>query len=136
MRALPRTKAAEIYRRRYVEGPGFDQVAAIAPAVAEELVDTGVNMGPQVAARFLQRALNGFSRGGRDWALLLVDGDLGEMSRSALRSFVAKRGEVGAKVLLATLNGFQVERYFVLAEANPKLADFLFGWVRTRVAGL
>ena len=103
---------------------------------AEELVDTGVNMGPQVAARFLQRALNGFSRGGRDWALLLVDGDLGEMSRSALRSFVAKRGEVGAKVLLATLNGFQVERYFALAEANPKLADFLFGWIRTRVAGL
>ena len=56
MRNLPREEAAAIYRRLCWLRPRFDQVAKRSMAVAGELFDTGVNMGPAVAATFLQRA--------------------------------------------------------------------------------
>ncbi len=37
MRALPRTLALDIYRRRYWASPGLDRVAERAPALAAEL---------------------------------------------------------------------------------------------------
>lgn len=52
---LPREEAAAIYRRLYWLRPRFDQVAERAPRIAGELFDTGANMGPAVAATFLQR---------------------------------------------------------------------------------
>ena len=63
MRVFPREQAEDIYRRLYWTRPAFDQVAVRAPKIAEELFDTGVNMGPAVAAVFLQRALNALNRG-------------------------------------------------------------------------
>ena len=66
MRSFPREEAVAIYRRRYWLRPGFDRVAELAPRIAAELFDTGVNMGPEVAAGFLQRALNALNRGASD----------------------------------------------------------------------
>src|SRR6476661_4133079 len=57
MRALPRSEAAAIYKRLYWLRPRFDQIAKRSEPIAAELFDTGVNMGPAVAATFLQRAL-------------------------------------------------------------------------------
>jgi len=56
MADLPRHEAAAIYRRLYWLRPRFDQVAERTAKVASELFDTGANMGPAVAATFLQRA--------------------------------------------------------------------------------
>ncbi len=67
MRELPRDEAAAIYRRLYWLRPKFDQVARRSAMVAAELFDTGVNMGPAVAATFLQRALTALNRNGRDF---------------------------------------------------------------------
>ena len=53
MAQLPRDEAAAIYRRLYWLRPRFDQVAKRSPRLAEELFDTGANMGPAVAATFL-----------------------------------------------------------------------------------
>ena len=52
MRYLPRSEAAAIYRRIYWLRPRFDEVARRSAALAAELFDTGVNMGPAVAATF------------------------------------------------------------------------------------
>ena len=52
MRYLPRDEALSIYRRIYWLRPRFDAVAERAPRIAAELFDTGVNMGPAVAATF------------------------------------------------------------------------------------
>lgn len=60
--ATCREVAERIYHRRYVIEPGFDAVAGIYPHVAAELIDTGVNMGPAVAAMMLQRCLNVLNR--------------------------------------------------------------------------
>src|SRR5687767_10092527 len=54
MRQLPRAEALSIYRRLYWLRPRFDAVAERTPRIAAELFDTGVNMGPAVAATFLQ----------------------------------------------------------------------------------
>ena len=62
MRNLPRSEAAAIYKRLYWLRPRFDQVARRSEAVASELFDSGVNMGPAVAATFLQRALSALNR--------------------------------------------------------------------------
>ncbi|MDP3209061.1 MAG: glycosyl hydrolase 108 family protein, partial [Rhodoglobus sp.] len=58
MRTFHESIARGIYRRQYWTAPSFDQVAPLSSALAEELLDTGVNMGPGVAGQYLQRALN------------------------------------------------------------------------------
>lgn len=58
MQDLPLSVAKEIYRKQYWISPRFDLVNLISNAVAEELLDTGVNCGTGFAKPLLQRALN------------------------------------------------------------------------------
>ena len=83
MQALPRDRALNIYRRRYWSGPRLDSLAAIAPAVATEVFDTGVNMGVGIAIRFLQRSLNVLNRQQHDWPDVVVDGRIGAATLAA-----------------------------------------------------
>lgn len=133
MRALPKARALDIYRRLYWDRIGLEWVAAVDPDVALEVFDTGVNMGVTVAVRFLQRALNTLNRRGRDFADLVVDGVAGPASASALRSLVKARGRPGRAVLLAYLNALQGARYVDLAEAREANEDFIFGWGASRL---
>lgn len=133
MKDFPREFARAIYRKRYITAPRFDQVLAIDAAIGEELIDTGVNMGPGRACEFLQRWLNGFNSAGR-YQALFVDGRLGPVTLDALRAFLAWRGADGRTVMLRALNGLQATRYLELAEARPEQRQFLFGWVLNRVA--
>ncbi|MGF1550305.1 MAG: glycoside hydrolase family 108 protein [Sphingomonadaceae bacterium] len=133
MRRFPREDAAAIYRRLYWEGPRFDRVALAAPLVAAELFDTGVNMGPGVAAGFLQRALNALNRGASDYPDIAVDRKIGSQTLGALRGFVARRGKRGEKVLLKALEALQGERYLRLAERRPANEAFLYGWLANRL---
>jgi lysozyme family protein len=134
MRAFPREEAAAIYRRIYWLRPAFDQVAAHAPRVAAELFDTGVNMGPPVAAGFLQRALNALNRGASDYADIPVDRRIGGRTLAALVEFVARRGAAGETVLLKAIEALQGERYLRLAEERPANEAFLYGWLANRLA--
>lgn len=128
MRDLPKSTALAIYRKQYVELPSFDLILPISEAVAGELVDTGINMGPKVAGTFLQRALNVLTD-----TRLATDGMCGPATRAALQAFLAKRPDDGEKVLLKALNCLQGSRYIELAEANSSQKSFIFGWLRTRV---
>jgi lysozyme family protein len=119
MRQLPREEAAAIYRRLYWMRPGFDQVARRSPRIAAELFDTGVNMGPAVAATFLQRALTALNRNGCDYPDLVPDGRIGAVTLAAVDAFLAIRGRAGETVLLRALEALQGERYLRLAERRP-----------------
>ena len=134
MRDLPRDLAIAIYRRRYWIAPGFDAVAVIAPLVASELFDTGVNMGPLVAIGFLQRSLNVLNRQGRDWPDLVVDRAMGAATLDALRRLLAVRGKLGERALLKALNALQGARFIEIAEGRPANESFVFGWLSGRVA--
>ena len=133
MRRLPRADAAAIYRRLYWLRPGFDRVAARAPAIATELFDTGVNMGPAVATTFLQRALNALNRGSADYPDIALDGQLGARTLAALDAFLARRGGGAEVVLLKAIEALQGERYVALAEARPADEAFLYGWLANRI---
>jgi lysozyme family protein len=134
MRDLPRDLALAIYRRRYWTQPGFEQVAAVMPDVAAELFDTGVNMGPGVAAGFLQRSLNALNRRGADWPDLIVDRQIGPATIDALRRFARLRGAAAQTVLLKALNALQGARYIELAEGRQANESSVFGWLSSRVA--
>ena len=133
MRDLTRDRAFEIYRRQYVVAPGFDKVAALSMAIAAELVDTGVNMGPKVPGVFLQRALNALNNGGKDYGDIVADGAVGPATIGALQAFLRKRGAEGERRLLALLNALQGERYVSLAEGRAANEAFMYGWL-ARVA--
>ena len=132
MRAMPRSVAVAIYRHKYVVEPGFDHVLSVHAGIGAELVDTGVNMGPQRAGMFLQRWLNGLNSA-RKYGTLLVDGRVGPGTVSALRAFLQWRGAAGATTLLRGLNAAQAMRYLEIAEGNPSQKEFLYGWVSNRV---
>lgn len=133
MRRLPRDMAADIYRRLYWTRPNFDAVAERARRIAAELFDTGANMGPKVAAGFLQRALNALNRGARDYADIAVDGRIGPATLAALDGFLRHRGAPGEAVLLKAIESLQGERYLRLAEIRPANEAFLYGWLANRI---
>jgi lysozyme family protein len=134
MRDLPREEAVAIYKRLYWLRPRFDQVAKRSSAIAAELFDTGVNMGPAVAATFLQRALSAFNRDRQDYADLVPDGRIGPATLAALDIFFQLRGKAnGETVLLRALDALQGERYIRLAERRPANEAFLYGWLANRI---
>jgi lysozyme family protein len=132
MRNMTRDQAKAIYRKKYWEAPGFDEVAKRSEAVAEELFDTGVNMGPSIPSGFLQRLLNGLNRQGKDYADIKVDNDVGPATLRALDALYAKRGKQASTVLVKGLNALQGERYVSLAEGRSANEDFLYGWLLNR----
>lgn len=136
MRDLPKALAREIYRKRYIVRPAFDKVWLASNAIGDEVIDTGVNMGPARAAEMLQRWLNGFNARGSRYADLFPDGQVGEITLDALRKYLRWRGAEGERVMVCALNSTQGARYLELAENNPSQESFLYGWMRTRVLGL
>lgn len=133
MSMMPRATAATIYRNEYLVKPGFDQVHAVSPRIAEEMFDTGVNQGVSLPGAWLQRILNALNRQGRDYADIGVDGRIGPATIGALRSFLMKRGDDGETVIVRALNCQQGVRYLDITEARPQNEDFYFGWLLNRV---
>lgn len=131
MRALPIERARSIYARRYWFAPHLDLVALIAPRVAGEMFDTGVNMGTGTAAKILQRALNVLQGAG-----LAVDGAIspGGATLKALGAYIAARGKQdGESVLVELLNALQGTRYVEIVEHDSSQRAFVFGQIRNRV---
>ena len=136
MQALPQSTARAIYLKQYWRGPRFDDVARVSPAVAEELFDTGVNMGQADAARFLQRALNALNRKGELYSDVATDGYVGDRTLDALEAFLASRPTYGEAVLVKALDCLQGAEYIALAERSERFESFVFGWLRTRIGSL
>lgn len=136
MQSMPRALAVQIYTERYWIDPKFHLVHDHSAAVAEELLDTGVNMGPMVASRFLQRALNVLNAQGKTYPDIAVDGVIGRMTLAAMQAFLRHRGKDGHVVLLRMLNAQQAVRYMEIAEGRSSQEDFMFGWILHRVGGL
>ena len=134
MRHMPRTLAVSIYKDQYWSVPNFDRVAMIDQAIAEELLDTGVNMGIAWAGTFLQRSLNALNNQGTHYSDIVVDGLIGNSSLGALKDFLDKRQRPGQTVLLKALNCLQGTRYIELVEARERNESFIFGWLAHRVS--
>lgn len=133
---LLRAEIAErIAKQEYWDVMWLDEVAAVSPAIAEEMFDTGFNTGPVRAVAFLQRSLNALNRQEKDYDDMLVDGLFGSRTRRALYRFLTVRDDsTGEKVMLRALNGLQLEFYMSLTERRQKDERFLYGWILNRVS--
>ena len=130
MRRLPRDEAARIYRRLYWLRPRFDEIATRSPRIAEQLFETGADLGPAVAATFLQRVLTALNRNGADYPDLVPDGRIGERTMAALDRFFERRGQAGGEpVLLRALEAVRGERCIRLAERRPPNEALLYDWL-------
>ena len=130
---LPQNVAALIYKKQYWHAPALDKVAKIAPRLAAELFDTGVNMGIGTAIAFLQRALNALNRNGADYPDIALDRAIGPDTLRALEVFLAKRGPAAEGVLTKAIDALQGAHYVQLAEARPAQEAFLYGWIKNRI---
>lgn len=137
MRNLTRDQARDIYYREYIVKPGFLGIAEIDPAVAEEVIDSGVNAGQKRAALWFQQALNVLNRRGVDYVDIAEDGIIGRGSIAAFQALRRKRGDSGARrLMLKALNGLQFMHYYGLAKGGTKFEDFMPGWVDGRIGAL
>lgn len=109
-------------------------MAALSSDIAAELCDTGVNMGPSVASKMLQRWLNVFNLQGKLFPDMDADGRIGPRTINALRTYLQKRGKDGELVMLKALNCTQGDRYLELAEKREANESFVYGWMKERVA--
>lgn len=135
MRDLSRAQAREIYRREYIEKPGFLAIAEIDPVVAEEVIDSGVNVGQRRAAQWFQQALNVLNRRGRDYPDIADDGAIGPATLAAFRALRRRRANARS-LMLKALNGLQYMHYYKLAAGGTKFEDFMVGWLDSRVGAL
>lgn len=134
MKDLSLEKAKQIYLNEYWLKPRFDKINAISPAIAEELLDTGVNCGVGFAKPLLQRVLNLMNNNGTAlFKDLATDGIYGDKTISALKAVLSKRGKDGEKVILRMLNTLQGSRYISLAEKAPAQEKYIYGWFLNRV---
>lgn len=130
MRDMSRQTAFGIYTVEYWDAVQADDLLALSHAVAEEVVDTGINCGTGRAGRFLQRALNVFNKRAKLYPDLKVDGNIGPATINALRGYLAVRDE---DTLIKALNCLQGAKYIELAERREKDERFVYGWLKQRV---
>ena len=133
MRSLPRDFAAAIYTHDYIAAPGFNKVMTISFCIAEEMIDSGVNMGVSTPGPWLQRILNAMNQQAKLYPDLEVDGVMGPATIDALRTVLKRRGRSGEIVIMRALNCLQGARYLQLVEAREKNEQFYFGWMLNRV---
>lgn len=133
MKSMSIEMAYEIYAIRYWDEQSLDLVLEVSDKLAEELFDTGVNIGTHIPQTWLQRCLNVLNGQGRYYADLVVDGDIGPATQRALVAYQKRRGGEGLAILYTMLNGFQSVYYTELAERKETQEDFLYGWQRARV---
>ncbi|WP_253190294.1 putative peptidoglycan-binding domain-containing protein [Paraburkholderia phenazinium] len=86
--------------------------------------------------RFLQRALNVLNQNARVFPDIAVDGGIGAMTMSALKSFLAMRGADGHRVLLGMVAAQQSVYYIECAEKRPENETFEYGWQLNRALGV
>ena len=132
IRQLPYSFAYEVYADKYWNVNMLDEVAALSFSIAEEMADTGINMGPGRAAKYLQRSLNVLNREEKLYDDIVVDGKMGIKTIFALKTFLQYRKEKGEVVLKRMLNALQVCKYIRIAEHDESQEEFEFGWVFNR----
>lgn len=93
-------------------------------AIANEVYDTGVNMGVGVAATFLQEAYNLLSNNGKNYHPIAEDGKIGIITIMAINNHPKQ------KELLMTLNILQGAKYVDICRNNPAQQKFFAGWIQ------
>lgn len=133
MKDLPKSTAEQIAKTQYWDIMRLDDIDKMSPDIAQEMYDTGLNCGVGNAGKFLQRALNVFNREQQLYKDLTVDGVVGPVTVSNLRSYLQARGVDGVTVMTRALNSLQGSYYVDITEKREANEEFTFGWFLNRV---
>lgn len=94
--------------------------------IANEMFDTGVNMGVSRAAKFLQKSLNLLNKKGLIYQDVVEDGKMGPNTLKALKQCIAYRGDENVYKLL---NIFQGMHYINYMTKSPTQEKYAYGWL-------
>ena len=92
--------------------------------IADEMYDTGVNMGPPTAIKFLQQSLNILNKNQQLYKDISEDGKMGQETLGAIASYLGSRK---LDLLLKVMNCYQACRYLDLLK-DPTQEGFAVGW--------
>lgn len=116
--------ADKVYTELYVRRPGFLPMYAIEPAVADKLVNTGINMGPPWPTSWMQVAIK------VSGVPVATDAKMGPKTVAAYRQLQAKYGKVGAcRIVLDAMIAGQTQRYLGIIKARPSQVKYRNGWL-------
>lgn len=114
------------YKRAYWDRFSGDEIAD--QALANELYDTGVNMGVRRAVRFLQSSLNLLNRNQKDYQDLVVDGWFGAKTLETTSTLLRK--DRGSDALVKMMNIQQGARYVEIMAGDSSQERFARGWIK------
>ena len=137
LRILTVDQSVSIYGSQYVLKPKFDLIIQRSVALGEEVVDTGVNLGPYRPSCYVQTALNSLNRQQADYRDVTVDCQIGPATMAAYDALVRKRGQVKAcEMVLKLVDAQQAGHYLNLAKDNSKFESFMPGWTDNRLGNV
>lgn len=115
----------QLYREKYYDPFKGDSMPE---AIACEMFDTAVNMGPGQAVLFLQEALNLLNKDQRLHKDIAVDGGFGPNTTKCL-NHILKAKSNNEKYLIKLLNGLQCEKYINIMRKDSTQEEFVKGWL-------
>jgi len=98
-----------------------------AQEIADEMFDTGVNMGTGRAVKFLQEGLNILNRNEVLYEDIKVDGDFGTNTLRTLKTYLAKDDSMYLMKVMNILQGMHYINYMKQAPVQEKYAR---GWLK------
>lgn len=129
------SEAYNIFENEYFYKPKIDMLEYYSVAVAEKVLDCGVNAGHVTAIKFLQESLNilNYVNGRYLYDDLVVDGVIGRKTVDALNFFLNARPREGESVLLKALNCLQGAYYINITKSRKENKSFIYGWLNRRI---
>lgn len=112
------------YKKEYWDVNKLDYV--MSQNIANEVFDTGVNMGIRTAAKFLQYSLNVLNKKGKLWKNITVDGLIGNGTLKALNSCLDYRGD---EYLYKVMNILQGNLYIKIMLNREDQEKYAYGWL-------
>ena len=128
---MPLSFAHKVYKSEYWDKLNLDSISNISTNVANEMFDTGVNMGIVEAGKILQRCLNVLNNMGSIYPDITLDGVIGQQTINALTKYINYRKS--DSTLYVMMNCLQGSYYVDLAEKREKDETFIYGWFSKRV---
>lgn len=116
----------QVYRRDYWNPIRGDEIPN--QHVANKVFDTGVNQGVARSVRYLQESLNLLNRNQNNYADIVVDGKLGDLTLATLKKFLQLEGD-RPDYLLKSLAVMQGSFYVDILRRKPDQQKFARGWL-------
>ena len=114
----------KFYKKHYWNRFWGDQIPN--QDVANEMFDTGVNMGVGRAVKYLQRGLNALNRNQKNYEDIVEDGGFGNTTLGVLNSYLREDDPIYLLKVLKILRGWH---YISYMRKSPLQEKFARGWL-------